>query len=109
MASPATVAAARPMTADAGDFDLQAAVLGMVVFADFVGEIDDGARLCRRSSDRRGGPGSSRWPSWGRGDCLAEFEPDVLFLHEANGRGEAQIAVRGRPVRDCRGRGLEFA
>ena len=33
----------RQRALDAGDFDLQAAVLGMVVFADFVGEIDHGA------------------------------------------------------------------
>lgn len=97
---------------DAGYFDLQAAVLGMVVFADFVGEIDDGASV---QTEFFGAAGQV--PADGlrgrRGDpycvCGNDLDADMLFLHEAYGTGEAQAVGEEDRFGIAVAVGLEFA
>jgi hypothetical protein len=79
---------------DAGDFDFKAAVLRVVVFADAVCEVDEGAAVeCKLgcagrevpSDSADGGAGANgKLIEWrGLGLSLGEFEADVPFLHNA--------------------------
>ena len=93
--------------AKAGDFDFDAAELGVVVFADAVGNVDEAAlfqsercRLrCEIPADSAHAAASTGW-GWGLGRVLSQilgkfldkFEADVALFHEAGRCGEANAA-----------------
>ena len=86
---------------DAGDFRFEAAVVGVVVFADAVGDVDEAAAVSASSAARaaRSHPtaritllavlGQSRLSRRG---LLGKLKADVAFFHDARGGDQAHAA-----------------
>lgn len=100
----------------AGDFDFDAAVGGVFVFADAIGDIDaaafDEGKFCGAKShvpaDGADGAASAGKRKRGAGS-LREFETNVALFHEAHGCEETRVACNEDGFRVAVAEGLEFA
>jgi len=99
--------------AEGDDFGFDAAVLGMVVFADAVGDVDEAALGETESGGADGLVPADGADGCGAGDggvgVLGEFEAEVALLHGAGSGDEAGAAGEKDGFGIAVAEGLEFA